>query len=69
LTEDNLKNLDGKIQKESELRDKKEAIIDDHRSQKSGDGGRARSYQRPGTTGAKRQVNAGVGDNNQDTRS
>jgi hypothetical protein len=32
LTEDNLKNLDGKIQKESELRDKKEAIIEDHRS-------------------------------------
>lgn len=32
LTEDNLKNLDMKILKESELRDKKEAIMDDVKS-------------------------------------
>ncbi len=45
LTEDNLKNLDTKIQKESLLRDKKEAILDDVRSQKSGgDANRAKSY-------------------------
>lgn len=36
LTEDNLKNLDGKILKESELRDKKENIIEDRKSQKAG---------------------------------
>jgi len=35
LTEDNLKKLDERILKESELRDKKDAILDDHRSQKS----------------------------------
>ena len=33
LTEDNLKNLDDKIQKESYLRDKKGAILDDRKSQ------------------------------------
>ena len=32
LTEDNLKRLDTKIQKESYLRDKKDAIIDDRKS-------------------------------------
>jgi hypothetical protein len=32
LTEDNLKKLDTKILKESELRDKKGAIIDDRKS-------------------------------------
>lgn len=32
LTEDNLKKLDDKIQKESYLRDKKEAILDDRKS-------------------------------------
>lgn len=35
LTEDNLKKLDERILKESELRDKKDAILDDHKSQKS----------------------------------
>jgi len=35
LTEDNLKRLDERILKESELRDKKDAILDDHKSQKS----------------------------------
>lgn len=32
LTEDNLKKLDEKIQKESYLRDKKEAILDERKS-------------------------------------
>lgn len=32
LTEDNLKKLDERILKESELRDKKEAILDDRKS-------------------------------------
>lgn len=49
LTEDNLKNLDQRILKESELRDKKDAIVDDRRSHKSG-APRA-SSQRPGQTG------------------
>lgn len=35
LTEENLKRLDEKISKESELRDKKETILDDRKSQKS----------------------------------
>jgi hypothetical protein len=52
LTEDNLKRLDDKISKESELRDKKGDILDDRKSEKSA-GGRARS-QRPGTTGSQR---------------
>jgi len=34
LTEDNLRKLDEKIMKESEIRDKKEAILDDRRSEK-----------------------------------
>jgi hypothetical protein len=34
LTEENLRKLDEKIQKESDLRDKKEAILDDHRFEK-----------------------------------
>jgi hypothetical protein len=49
LTEDNLKRLDNKILKESELRDKKEMIMDDRKSQKS----RAGS-QRPGSTASRR---------------
>ena len=32
LTEDNLRNLDTKISKEADLRDKKEAILDDRKS-------------------------------------
>lgn len=45
LTEDNLKRLDDRILKESELRDKQGAILDDRKSQKSQGGvpGRARS--------------------------
>lgn len=35
LTEDNLKKLDDKILKELELRDRKDAIIDDRKSQRS----------------------------------
>jgi len=51
LTEDNLKKLDERILKESELRDKKEAIAEDRKSVKSGGAPRA-SSQRPGHTGA-----------------
>ena len=36
LTEDNLKKLDTKIQRESEVRDKQGAILEEVRSQKSG---------------------------------
>ena len=36
LTENNLKNLDSKIGKEAESRDKKSQILDDRRSQRSG---------------------------------
>ena len=35
LTEDNLRGLDSKISKEAELRDKKEAILDDRKSNAS----------------------------------
>lgn len=35
LTEDNLRNLDSKISKEAQTRDKKDAILDDHKSQRS----------------------------------
>jgi hypothetical protein len=35
LTEDTLRNLDSKIQNEASLRDKKDAILDDHKSNKS----------------------------------
>ena len=41
--------MDDRILKESELRDKREAIIDDRKSEKSGRGGSLR----PGTTGSK----------------
>jgi hypothetical protein len=47
LTEDNLRKLDDRILKESELRDKKGAILDDRKSTKSG-GGRALSQKPPG---------------------
>lgn len=50
LSEDNLKKLDERILKESELRDKKDYILDDRKSQKSGGAPRA-SSQRPGATG------------------
>lgn len=50
LTEDNLKRLDDKISKECELREKKDAILDDRASVKSG---RSQS-QRPGTTASRR---------------
>ena len=35
LTEDNLRNLDGKINKEAHLRNRKDAILSDHKSQRS----------------------------------
>ena len=43
LTEDNLRNLDTKISKEADLRDKKEAILDDRKSNGSLRSGRAMS--------------------------
>ena len=46
LTEDNLKKLDDRILKESELREKRDAILDDRKSNKSG--GRAYSQKPPG---------------------
>ena len=36
LTEDNLRNLDGKIGREAQLRDKKDAVLADHKSERSG---------------------------------
>ena len=45
LTEDNLRGLDTKISKEAELRDKKEAILDDRRS----NAGSARSHASRGS--------------------
>jgi hypothetical protein len=48
LTEENLKKLDEKILKESELRDRKEDILDDRRSVHSAGNRRAGSV-RPGT--------------------
>ena len=55
LTEDNLKNLDDKILKEAALREKKDAIIDDRRSERSAGGASRRpGSQRPGTTGSRR---------------
>jgi hypothetical protein len=55
LTEENLKRLDERILKESELRDKKEAIIDDRRSERSAGGASRRpGSQRPGTTQSRR---------------
>jgi hypothetical protein len=35
LTEDNLRNLDGKINKEAHLRDRKDAILSDHKSERA----------------------------------
>jgi hypothetical protein len=59
LTEENLKRLDDRILKESELRDKKDAILDDRRSEKSAGGARHRGgSQRPGTSAS--QKNAGL---------
>ncbi len=45
LTEDNLKKLDDKISKETDLRLKKQDILDDRKSQRS----------RPGTTASQKQ--------------
>ena len=55
LTEDNLKRLDERILKEAELRDKRQDILDDRKSERSvGSKGRAAS-QRPGTTQSQRR--------------
>ena len=50
LTENNLRNLDTKISKEAELRDKKEAILDDRKS----NAGSARSGARPTSLGPRK---------------
>lgn len=50
LTEDNLKKLDDRILKEAELRDKKEGILDDRRSERSTGSRHRAGSQRPGTT-------------------
>ncbi len=47
LTEDNLKKLDERILKESELRDRKDAILDDRKSHKSAGAPRATSQKPP----------------------
>ena len=53
LTEDNLKKLDERILKEAELRDKKQDILDDRRSERS-TGSRRPGSQRPGTHQSRR---------------
>ena len=60
LTEDNLKKLDEKIMKESDLRDKAGSILEDRKSERGG--GRALS-QRPGSTVSRK------GDNQFDAKS
>ena len=53
LTEENLKKLDDKINKESKIREKQEAILDDRKSQKGGlDVGK--QNKRPSTSGSVR---------------
>ena len=59
LTEDNLRNLDTKISKEADLRDKKEAILEDRKS----NAGSVRS--RP-MSNASRRSGAGAGRANKD---
>lgn len=46
-----MKKLDDRILKESELRDKKDNILDDRKSQKSAGGAPRASSQRPGAHG------------------
>jgi hypothetical protein len=50
LTENNLRNLDTKISKEADLRDKKEAILDDRKS----NAGSVRSAARPTSLGPRK---------------
>ena len=54
LTEDNLKKLDERILKESEVRDRKDAILDDRKSQKAG--GAALSQKPAGANDDTRSV-------------
>ena len=44
LTEDNLRNLDSKISKEADLRDKREAVLADHKSEAGSVRSRASSH-------------------------
>ena len=56
LTEDNLKKLDERILKESEVRDRKETILDDRKSQKAGGAPRALSQKPAGANDDTRSV-------------
>ena len=60
LSEDNLKRLDDKINKEAELRLKKEGIVADRQSQREADARsiHSRGSQRPGTTASNRAAQA-----------
>ena len=61
LTEDNLRNLDTKISKEADLRDKRDAILDDRKS----NAGSVRSQRSRPASQASGRLNA----NNDDARS
>jgi len=56
LTEENLKKLDNKIMREAELRDKKDAVLSDHKSQKGSTGPKSRA-SRPGTGAVGGRIN------------
>ena len=58
LTEDNLKRLDDKINKEAELRAKKEGIVQDRQSERDAASQKSRGSQRPGTTASNRAAQA-----------
>ena len=60
LTEDNLRNLDTKISKEADLRDKKDAILEDRKS----DAGSVRS--RPMSHASRRSGAANAAGSNKD---
>ena len=59
LTEDNLRGLDSKISKEADLRDKKEAILDDR---KSNDSARRRQRNRSGRAASQADRRSQPGD-------
>lgn len=65
LTEENLKKLDDRILKESELRDKKDAILDDRRSERSTGSKHRAGSLRPGTSASQK----GAGGLDLETRS
>lgn len=61
LTEENLRKLDDKIGREAELREKKEDVLSDHRSVKSGKSSRPRTTASNGSRRKSALQNAGVG--------